>query len=155
MLDPRVGPLARHILETITDRLHAIEEIDAAIKDGRPKDFPIEGKSRIHLHDRSHGYELTGFLHHNGYQIDETRVFLQQTNFPVSVILRWDADLAEGWLKAARLIDVDSMIHRQVEGYRIMQDEGYTVFHLEDWDRSAAMTWSQLKASISETEKAS
>lgn len=155
MLNPTVGPLARHILETIGDRDAAIAEIDSAIAEARPKMFTIEGRTRIHLHDRSHGYELTGFLHHNGYQIDETRVFIQQTRFPVSVILRWDADLAEGWLKAARLIDIDSMIHRRVEGYQIKPEEDHTVFHLEDWDRSAAMTWSQLKASISETEKAS
>ena len=28
------------------------------------------------------------------------------------------------------------------------QDEGYTAFHLEDWDRDASITWSALKASI-------
>ena len=152
MLNPTVGPLARHIIENIGDRDAAVAEIDAAITEARPKMFTIEGQTKVHLHDRAHGYELTGFLHYNGYQIDETRVFVEQVYFPHAAMLRWDAEIAEGTMLAARLIDIGSMKERRVLGYQVMRDEGYTVFHLEEWSRDASIRWDELKTAI-ETQK--
>jgi len=148
MVNPTVGPLARHIIENIGDQENAVAEIDAAITEARPKMFTIEGRTKVHLHERAHGYELTGFLHYNGYQIDETRVFVEQVHFPHTAMLCWDAELAEGAMKAARLIDIGSMKERRVLGYQIMRDEGYTIFHLEEWDRGSSISWDDLKAAI-------
>ena len=140
--------MARHIIENIGDQERSIGEIDAALEEPRPKVLTIEGRTKIHLHDRQHGYELTGFLHHNGYQIDEVRVFVEQTHFPGSAMLRWDAEIAAGTMQAARLIDITSLKERRVLGYQIKRDEGYTVFHLDEWDRDSSITWDELKASI-------
>lgn len=152
MLNPTVGPLARHIIENIGDRDAAVAEIDAAITEARPKMFTIEGQTKVHLHDRAHGYELTGFLHYNGYQIDETRVFVDEVYFPHTLMLQWDRGINEGTMLAEKLITIDSMKERKVLGYQIMRDEGYTVFHLEEWSRDASIRWDELKTAI-ETQK--
>lgn len=152
MLNPTVGPLARHIIENIGDRDAAVAEIDAAITEARPKMFTIEGQTKVHLHDRAHGYELTGFLHYNGYQIDETRVFVDEVYFPHTLMLQWDRGINEGTMLAEKLITIDSMKERKVLGYQIMRDEGYTVFHLEEWGRDASIRWDELKTAI-ETQK--
>ena len=148
MLNVNVGPLARHIIENIGDPAHAVTEIDNAIEEARPRMFTIEGKTKLHLHDRTHGYELTGFLHRNGYQIDETRVFIEQVFFPQSVMTRWDAELEDGTMPAARLIDIPTMMQRRVLGYQMFRDEGVTIFHLEEWDRSLATGWRDLREQI-------
>lgn len=148
MLNVKVAPLARHILENIADPEKSLRVIDAAIKAAEPIVVQLGNRLAVHLHHRRDSYELTGFLPYAGYQIDETRVFIEQVYFPGTIMLIWDKELEAGNLKASRLIDIPSLQTRRVLGYQIMRDEGVTIFHLEEWDRDQAISWQDIRKTI-------
>lgn len=147
MLNPKVGPLARHIIENLADQEKTHRLINEAIEEAKPKVIALQERFTVHLHERN-GSELTGFLPYNGYQVDETRVFIEQVVFPHSMLIRWDKEIANGTMPASRLIDIPTMKDRCVLGYQMMRDEGVTIFHLEDWSRDEAISWQELSAGL-------
>lgn len=145
MLNIKVAPLARHILENIADPEKSLQIIDAAVERAESIVVQLGNRLAVHLHHRRGSFEMTGFLPYAGYQIDETRVFIEQVHFPSTITLIWDKELEAGDMKASRLIDIPSLQTRQVLGYQIMREEGVTVFHLEEWNREEAIHWEDIR----------
>lgn len=130
VLEVKVWPLARHIIETkeVSETLH---KINKNLDDNNSHIIEINKNQKLNIHKQNGKAYITGYACDIGYHFDESRFYFSRINFPISLMRNWDRDIAEGKMKGERLIDLEPFKDRKVLGYKIYPDLQYTLFSLQ------------------------